>query len=548
MSSFKMYDIPYFDTFYDYVKYLSDTHGDKVGIVQFSRKGDREAHSYRDLGEDVFGLARILRRDGLAGAHIGIVGESCYDWLVTFLGINCAGAVAVTIDTEQPDETIRTMLRHADVTAAIVTDTFAPICAPLEEEGCLKKLVLMGASETGEGSLRALCAQGRTMDTPVGDNLTPEMDSSIVFTSGTTSASKPVLLTQHNILVNATESVMIARGTQDLFSPLPLYHTYGINSTVMGNMINGISITINGDLKTMLRDMKLSGAKTLAAVPLMVEAIYKGMMNGVAEAGMTDKVKTLMSINRFLNKLGLSFRKKDLLSIKEKAGFGNFDQFVVGGAHISRELSNDLKLLGITVLQGYGITECSPLISVNSMQSCKAGSVGHVVPSVQLKFEDGEILVKGPNVMKGYYKNPELTKEAFDDEGWFRTGDLGYMDSDGFLFINGRKKNLIVCKNGNKISPEMLEALIAPLPLVKEVLVSATTGGEGTDDVKVAASICPDPKATAGMTSYEILEHLQRDIDEINKQLPPYQQIQMINIRETEFEKTASHKIKRNIV
>jgi long-chain acyl-CoA synthetase len=341
---------------------------------------------------------------------------------------------------------------------------------------------------------------------------------------------------------------MIARGTQDLFSPLPLYHTYGINSTVMGNMINGISITLNGDLKTMLRDMKLSGAKTLAAVPLMVEAIYKGMMNGVAEAGMTDKVKKLMEINRFLGKFGLSFRKSDLLSIKEKAGFGNFDQFVVGGAHISRELSNDLRLLGITVLQGYGITECSPLISVNSMQSCAMGSVGHVVPSVQLKFDDGEILVKGPNVMRGYYKNPELTKEAFDEDGWFRTGDLGYLDKNGFLYINGRKKNLIVCKNGNKVSPEMLEALIAPLPMVKEVLVSATTGGEGTDDVKVAASICPDPKTTAGMSSYEILEHLQKDIDAINRQLPPYQQIQMINIRETEFEKTASKKIKRNIV
>lgn len=547
MKKFNMYTIPYFDTFYDYVKYLSDTHGDKVGIVQFSRKGEREAHSYHDLGEDVFGLARALRRSGLDGAHIGIVSESSYDYLVCFLAINCAGAVAVTIDTEQPDETIRTMLRHADVTAVFASETFRPICEPLLQDGTLKKLVLMGKETDGE-TLRSLCREGRSIDMPLGDNLMPEMNSSIVFTSGTTSASKPVLLTQHNILVNATESVMIARGTQDLFSPLPLYHTYGLNSTVMGNMINGISITINGDLKTMLRDMKLSGAKTLAAVPLMIEAIYKGMMNGVAEAGMADKVKSLMSINRFLNKIGLSFRKKDLLSIKEKAGFGNFDQFVVGGAHISRELSSDLELLGITVLQGYGITECSPLISVNSMQSYAVGSVGHVVPSCRVKFVDDEILVKGPNVMQGYYKNPELTKEAFDEDGWFKTGDLGYMDKNGFLFINGRKKNLIVCKNGNKISPEMLEALIAPLPLVKEVLVSATTGGEGTDDVKVAASILPDPKASAGMTSYEILEHLQRDIDAINKQLPTYQQIQMINIRDTEFEKTATKKIKRSIV
>lgn len=547
MKKLDMYEIPYFDTFCDYVKYLSDTHGDKVGIVQFSRRGDKEAHSYRDLGEDVFGLARVLRKGGFAGAHIGLVGESSYDYLVAFLAINCAGAVAVTIDTEQPDDTIRAMLRHADVTAAFASDTFMPICQSLVDEGTVKKLVLMGKTGDSE-NLRSLCALGRTMDMELGDNLSPDMNSSIVFTSGTTSASKPVLLTQHNILVNATESVMIARGTQDLFSPLPLYHTYGLNSTVMGNMINGISITINGDLKTMLRDMKLSEAKTLAAVPLMVEAIYKGMMNGVAEAGMTDKVKTLMAINRFLGKFGLSFRKKDLLSIKEKAGFGNFDQFVVGGAHISRELSNDLKLLGITVLQGYGITECSPLISVNSMTSCEMGSVGHVVPSCQIKFVDDEILVKGPNVMQGYYKNPELTKEAFDEDGWFKTGDLGYMDKNGFLYINGRKKNLIVCKNGNKISPEMLEALLAPLPIVKEVLVSATTGGEGTDDVKVAASILPDPKITAGMTAYEILEHLQRDVDQINKQLPTYQQIQMINIRETEFEKTASKKIKRSIV
>ena len=547
MKKFKMYDIPYFDTFYDYVKYLSDTHGDKPGISQFDRKGELTVHTYKEMGDDVFGLARALRVAGLEGAHIAIAGENSYDWLVSFLAINCAGAVAVTIDTEQPDDTIRTLIRRADVTAAFASPTFLPICQPLLDDGTLKYLIPM-ATDKGEVNFRTLCEKGKAMDMPVGDNLRPEMNSSIVFTSGTTSASKPVLLTQHNILVNATESVVIARGTQDLFSPLPLYHTYGLNSTVMGNMINGIQITINGDLKTMLRDMKLSKAPTIAAVPLMVEAMYKGMMKGVADAGMTEKVNKLIKINKFLARFHLSFMKSKLLSIKEKGGLGTLNQCVVGGAHISKELSDTLDVLGIKVLQGYGITECSPLISVNSMTSCENGSVGHVVPSCQVRFVDGEILIKGPNVMQCYYKDPELTAQAFDADGWFCTGDLGYMDKNGFLYITGRKKNLIVCKNGNKVSPEMLEALIAPLPLVKEVLVSGTSGGDATDDVKVVASICPDPQATEGMSSYEILEGLQKEIDVINKNLPSYQQIQMINIREKEFEKTASRKIKRNTV
>lgn len=547
MKNFKMYDIPYFDTFYDYVRYLADTHGDKTGICAYTRKGELISHTYREMGDDVMAIAKVLRSVKLEGAHIAIVGENSYEWLVSFLAINVAGAVAVTIDTEQPDDAIVTMLRRADVTAAFVSDTFFDLCEPLKNSGELKYIASLVPAERFP-DFELMRNRGSSIHMVLGDNLRPEMNSSIVFTSGTTSASKPVLLSQHNILVNATESVMIARGTQDLFSPLPLHHTYGLNSTVMGNMINGIRITICGDLKTMMRDMKLSQAPTIAAVPLMVETMYKALMRGVSEAGMEKSVARLMSINRFLWKFNLSFMRGKLLSIKEKGGLGHLNQCVVGGAHISRELSIDLDILGIRVLQGYGITEASPLISVNSMESCEMGSVGHVVPSCELKFVDDEILVRGPNIMQGYYKDPELTKEALDEEGFFKTGDLGYLDKDGFLYITGRKKNLIVCKNGNKISPEMLEALIAPLPLVKEVLVSGTTGGGSTDDVKVAASICPDPSATHGMSSYEILERLQADIDAINKTLPPYQQIQLINIRDTEFEKTSSKKIKRSTI
>ena len=545
MKRFKLYDIPYYDTFYDYVTAIG-RYEDKVAIAQYTRKGELMTHTYRQLSDDAIALARIIRDRGYEGAHIAIVGENSYDWLVAFLGINCAGSVAVNIDTEQPDEAIRSMIVRSDATAAFASEVFLPICQSLQDDGTLSYLVPM-ATDRGDYNMHTLCREGAAMDTPVGENLTPETLSAIVFTSGTTSQPKLVLLSQHNILVNSTASVRVARGTQDLFTSLPLYHAYGLNIIVLCCFINGARITLNGDLKTMLRDFKLSQAQTLAAVPLIAEAVYKGLWNGVEAAGKAAEVTKLLRINRFLSRFHLSFRRDLLLSIKEKGGFGRLNQCMCGGAHVSKELADTLNLLGIQVLQGYGITECSPLISVNSVESCVSDSVGHVIPGCEVKFVDDEILVRGPNVMQGYYKEPELTAESFDGE-WFKTGDLGYMGKNGFLYITGRKKNLIVFKNGKKVSPEKLEELISHIPLVGEVIVSGATSGSSADDVKVAASICPDPAATAGMTSYEILERLQAEIDKLNKELPTYQQIQMINIRETAFERTAAKKIKRNTV
>ncbi len=371
-----------------------------------------------------------------------------------------------------------------------------------------------------------------------------EKTVSIVFTSGTTSMAKPVMLSSRSILSKSAGSLELLDSRDKVFNSLPLYHTYGFTCGILCPIIRGLNVCISCDLRRLTMELENFKPNMLVAVPLIIEVIHKSYWGLIIKAGKKDYVIKRMGFERFVHRHGSLISSEVKKCIKGTA-LEELDIILSGGAYLSKSIAENLLHFGVTVLQGYGATECSPSISCNSNEDFSLDSVGSVLPGNEVKIVDDEICVRGKCLMNGYYKSEELTNEAFDD-GWFKTGDLGYMDKRKHLHIMGRKKNLIVMKNGKKIAVEEMEQRFMELPIVKEVMIHGAQTGGSADDVKIAATIYPDPLLTENMSRYEILEKIQEFVNEMNKKLPLYKQVQMINIQETEFEKTAAHKIKRS--
>ena len=553
MKNFPRNQVTHYDTFDAFMEGIEKEFGDSPAISWFLRNKTEMCRSFRETAEDVRQLKEALYHRGLAGKNIALVGENSYDWIITYLAVAASGGIAVCIDAEQADDSIWQMMQMAEAEAVFASDVCLPICESIPEGKERIRLFAMLGEQKGSSALtcRSLREEGRAL---LADGKQPwrcmdieaRQTAAIVFTSGTTSASKPVMLSHQAILHNASDSSVYVSAEQRVFSSLPFYHTYGMTCAVLSTMVRGAQLIINGDLKTVMRDLHLAHADSMLTVPLMIEAIHNQLWLNAEKEGKADGLRRLLKIHKILSRVGIHKRSKILDEIREKC-VGSLHIIICGGAHLSREIAEEFLLLGILVLQGYGITECSPLVAVNSNYSYDMDSVGYVLPCCEVKIVDEEIWVRGKSVMNGYYKAPELTAEVMEGE-WFRTGDLGHLSREGFLYITGRKKNLIVFKNGKKVSPEKLEEKISAIPLVKDVLVYGAASGASADDVKLAASIYPDPERAKGLSSYEILEQLQAEINSINEHLPIYQQIQMVNIREQEFSKTASKKIKRHMV
>ena len=547
MKKYPLNQVEYYSTFRAMIEALPVGREDLPGISWFTRKGEEQGVTLGKLREDVRNLQAAFAFMGLAGKHIAILGENSYEWLLVYFAANYCGATAVCVDIEQPDETIRQMIDMSDASALVFVSSLEEICMPYAADG--KKVFLLSGNGEAD-TISSLIEKGAAIRAESGKtffgDVDGEMTASIVFTSGTTNYSKPVMLSQSAILTNASDALANVSIGKVAFTSLPFYHTYGLTCSVLSMLIGKAHLYINGNLKTVMRDIQLAKPHTMLTVPLMLETIHGRLWMAAEENGKANDLKKLLSFKKFAFSLGMKTPGKTLDALRVKC-FGTIRLIICGGAHMGKEIMEEFSYMGVTVLQGYGITECAPLVCVNRNKANKLDSVGIATANCEIKLVDGEIFVRGKNVMQGYYKLPELTAETLDD-GWFATGDVGYLDKDGYLFITGRKKNLIVFKNGKKLSPEKLEEKIKLIPLVQDVVVYGALTGVSTDDVQVATSIFPDKEKCVGMTSYEILEALQQQINLINKDLPLYQQIQMVNIREQEFAKTALQKIKRHLV
>ena len=495
----------------DIINYAAKTHGDNVAY-RYKVKKEIQEKTYNELHKDSMAVSRMLESFGLKGKHIALIGPTTYPWISSYFGITNSASVAVPIDVQLPAEAICELLNRADVEMLIFDEVRKDVVAQVKEK-CpqIQKIVSMQAEEEADGIL----SWKKLVDENQGEydtEVDPEQLCTILFTSGTTGVSKGVMLCHRNLTENATcLDMKIPAGTVSM-TLLPINHVYCLTMDIIKGIYIGVVSCINDSIMHVQKNMKVYQPEMILLVPLVIESIYA-------------KLKAA----------GNLLPKK---VIAKQAFGGNLKTICSGGAYLDPDYVDKFAEYGITILQGYGMTECSPVISNNLAWDNRKGSVGKLLPNCEAKIVDDEIWVKGSSVMMGYYKMPEETAETLVD-GWLRTGDLGYIDEDNFVYITGRKKNLIILANGENVSPEEIENEICKNDLVKEIIVREK-------EKVIQAEIFPDYEYAKKKHIKDIPEKLQEVLDEYNKTAPVYKRVLDLVVRETEFEKNTSKKIKRH--
>lgn len=538
---------------------------DNVAFRQkFDRKEPFKEITYKEALADINGLGTALIDLGLKDKRICVCGPNCYQWSISYLAAVCGTGIIVPLDKELSADDLEQQMIDAEAQVILCSDQVESKFQKIKENGkhTLKYIINFEKESSDEKSLslRQLVEKGKDL-IQSGDRrfldaqiIRDEM-AILLFTSGTTGISKGVMLSHGNIVEDlmAAPTVLQVNPWDIFFSVLPLHHTYECTCGFLMPLYKGASIAYCQGLKYIQKNLAEVKPTMFLAVPAIFELLDKKIWQNIRAKGKEATVRKMMALNRVTKKMGINLGNSVLKDITAVFG-GRMRMLIVGGAAINPEILQDFRDFGITAVQGYGLTECAPMGALNPDKLPKNASAGRAFPGFDIKIIDkdengiGEICLKGGNVMLGYYKNPEATAEVIKD-GWYLTGDLGYLDDEGYLFITGRKKNVIITKNGKNVFPEELEYKLSNVPYVAESMVWGDEAKAG-EDITIVASIYPDADALAekfgpDYTKDQVEKLLWEEVDKINEEVPFFKKIKRIIVRDKEFDKNTSKKIRR---
>lgn len=540
---------------------------------KFNRNEPFREITFRQVLDDVYALGTAFLDLGLREKKIGVIGKNSYQWCETYLAVTGGVGVIVPLDKELHEEELKQITVKGELSAVItVENKYYETFKAIKESGESQlEYVINVAMEEDESpkdgyiSWNKLRETGRKavhngdrkyIDAPV---VNTDL-SVILFTSGTTDVSKGVMLNQKNLVLDtylAQTLLEVRQGEDTFFSILPQHHTYECTATFLECVYNGTTMAICQGLKYIVKDMQETRPNLLLGVPVIFENLYNKITRNVRKSGKEKQLNTLFRINRVTKKIGLDISKQATKQITELFG-GELRTVICGGAAVDGDILDYFGDLGFRSVQGYGLTECSPVIALNpdNAKFINNKSAGYLFPLSECKIVDkdedgcGEICLRGPTVMMGYYKDPKRTAEAIDSDGWYHTGDLGYIDEQEYVYITGRKKSIIITGNGKNVYPEELEFYLQKSEYISESMVWGDETNADPTRRGIYATIrvnkeAIEDKIGADYSKEQVTEIINREVDKANEKLPLFKKITHVIIREREFNKTTTHKILR---
>ena len=524
-------------------------------------EGKYKTYSHTEVREMVDALGTALIDMGLKNKRIAVIGENRYEWEIAYLSIVCGTGVVVPLDKALPENELEALIQRSEIEAIFYSNKYEETLTKIKykESNKLKHLISMDNKEHTEGiySQEELINKGKQLikqgnNEFINAKIDPEKMSIMLFTSGTTSSSKVVALSHKNICTNLMDigSILDVTSTDTLLSILPIHHVFECTVGFLFSLYKGAQTVFCDGLKHVVENLKEYNVTVMACVPAIYERIFLLIRKQLEKEG---KLNEILRKEEELKNASMQEKKLAFKEIHDMLG-GNIKLFISGAAALDPKIEERYRLLGINLVQGYGLTETSPVVAVGTNKEHRIGSIGKAVPSDTVKLIDindegiGELAVKGPNVALGYYNDEKATKEAFDGE-WFYTGDLAKIDEEGYIYICGRKKSVIVLKNGKNIFPEEIENLVNKIEGVKESFIFGKTQSDDKDNIKINVKVVFDREILENVykanTDEEIYKAISEKIKEVNSQMPKYKAIRGLILTTDPLIKTTTNKIKR---